>query len=292
MTWILAIAGFLFTMFFNRPADRWWEGYVYGMWTVGLPWFITVMFDKIKNHIIELGMVIIGGYFVYVKTTAASPPTRPIPERSKPEVRDRRPLFPLIKHENIGMFREGDTGPDGEEVLTDLVKEYRKKNIASKGAGCCVFRSAEHSARYQNTPELYDFAEWMVKKGIVGGGYPEKVDKLIPQICKDRGLPVVPYVQHVGGDPKFLELALKTGRMVCVTYSGKCPRYNGDIIAHMVNLVYMDDKVACILDNNFPNQYLWMTRDEFIERWNGYNRGEKGWAFVLLTPPPVPVAHN
>jgi len=84
-------------------------------------------------------------------------------------------------------------------------------------------------------------------------------------------------------DPTILKLALKTGRMPSVTYDGHDPHYNGSI-AHMVNLIYLDDQEACILDNNFIDELVWMSAREFFERWTG----DGGWAVILLAPPPPP----
>ena len=96
------------------------------------------------------------------------------------------------------------------------------------------------------------------------------------------------YVQHTGGDEEFLRLALKTQRMPGRTYAGRDSRYNGPI-AHMVNLVYLDDTSAAILDNNFPDKPLWMTRKEFLDRWRDHGGG---WAVVLLNSPPPPPPTN
>src|SRR5262249_16649813 len=95
----------------------------------------------------------------------------------------------------------GGLSPDGKfEVQVDLPADQRQKNIASKGLGCCVFRSLDHASRWQNVAALVSFPEWMVQHGIEGGGFPSKVDKLIPQIAKDRGLPVPEYIQYEGKD--------------------------------------------------------------------------------------------
>jgi hypothetical protein len=97
------------------------------------------------------------------------------------------------------------------------------------------------------------------------------------------------YLQYEGRDPTILKLALKTGRMPSVTYNGHDPHYGERVsIAHMVNLIYLDDKQACILDNNFvgENELVWMSVKEFMDRW------EDGWAVILLAPPPPPPPRN
>lgn len=189
----------------------------------------------------------------------------------------------------------GRTGPDGTELACDLPGSHQQKNIAAKGLGCCVFRSIDHASRFQNVPCLTGFPEWMVSKGIEGGGYPSKVDKLIPQIAKDRGLPVPQYVQAEGMDLDLLCLACATGRMPCITYSrSPTGRYNGQRIAHMVNIVYADQKANggagwwVVLDNNYigENNYEWMTTAEFRAAY------APGWCVILLSPPPPMPPHN
>jgi hypothetical protein len=99
----------------------------------------------------------------------------------------------------------------------------------------------------------------------------------------------VKYVQYEGNDPAILDLAIKTGRIVSVTY-GYSERYGGRV-AHMTNLVHIDDKNACVLDNNFigENQLEWMSRAEFLRRWK---LGGNGWAVIILNPPPPPIPIN
>lgn len=181
----------------------------------------------------------------------------------------------------------GPTAPDGKtEVAVDLPLEVRLKNIGgSDGSGLCVFTSIAHSSRWQNEPLLSQFQAWM--KQHPGGGYPEKVDRMIAQISKEKGVKPPDYIQYQGNDPTVLKLALKTDRLPSVTYCGRDPHYRGQSVAHMVNLVYLDDTQACVLDNNFigENELVWMSAEEFLSRWKG---GQQGWAVILLTPPPPP----
>lgn len=184
----------------------------------------------------------------------------------------------------------GRTSPDGAAALTcDLPASERKKNIASKGLGCCVFRSGDYAAHYQQVPELYDLPEQMVLAGIPGGGYPEKVDEVF-----HRFGPNVQYVQDTTGDAGVLEAILKSGRMACVTYNGHDPHYGNQSIAHMVCLTYFDRSTgwAAVSDNNFigENEFVWMSTDEFVKRWKGGGGG--GWVYCLLQYPPPPVPHN
>jgi len=177
----------------------------------------------------------------------------------------------------------GPTGPDGTEVACDMPAMEHIKNIGGRdGAGLCVFTSIEHSGRWQNCEDLRGFQKKM--RTEAGGGYPEKVVRMM-----QKYVPSARYVQYSGSDPAILDLAIRTGRMPSVTY-GYSERYGGRV-AHMVNLVHLDDRVACILDNNFigADKLEWMSRNEFLRRWK---LGGGGWAIVVLNPSPPPVPVN
>lgn len=182
---------------------------------------------------------------------------------------------------------------DGTEVACDIPHEkWMENSVGTDNSGLCVFTSINVAAFWQHVKEAWDFQQKMRRE--LGGGWPEKVDKMIAKYC-----PGVEYVQYEGPDSSILDLAIKSGRMPCVTY-GFSERYQdkngrGGQIAHMVNLVHLDSKWACVLDNNFvaPASLEWMSRDEFFRRWKLGSRGNKdGWAVVLLRPPPPPVPHN
>ena len=181
----------------------------------------------------------------------------------------------------------GRVSPDGaEELACDLPGAEHLKNTGGigprgpgSGAGLCVFTSLEHSGRWQNAEALRGLQQKMTHEE--GGGWPEKVDRVLAKYAPD-----VEYVQYTGADPSLLALAVRTGRMPAVTY-GYSPRYGGRV-AHMVNLVHLSERWACVLDNNFPGEdrYEWMAPGEFLRRWK---LGGGGWAVVLLAPPPPPV---
>lgn len=281
MTWIIAIIGVLLPLFFGNDPDEKWQYFSMGAGVVGGAWLLVTLVDKLKVTFVDLAAVVLGGWLLFTKAGGVPP----VVISPKPEP-TRKPILPWRGDAQAFMESDGE-GPEGREVTVDIPPAYRKKNIAAKGLGCCVFRSLDHNAHDSQTRELYGFPEWMVQKGIEGGGYPSKVDKLIKQICQDRGVPTTAYLQHEGGEEAFLDAAMKTGRSVGVTYAGKDPRYGLNTgIDHMVSLVYLDDKYACILDNNFVETYLWMTRKEFLDRWR--DRGG-GWAVLLLdAPAPQP----
>lgn len=186
----------------------------------------------------------------------------------------------------------GKVAPDGKtQIQIDLPFELHKANIGSpppNGPGCCVFRSLDHAARWANEPALYGMPEWMVSKGIPGGGYPSKVADLIPKIAKDRGLSPPAILQVEGPDVEIIKKASKNGIMPCVTY-GVSPtgRYGGKQIAHMVNTANADDQSFAVLDNNYIRTFEWLNPQEF-QRSYTYTGG--GWSVFILKwgPPPPP----
>lgn len=184
----------------------------------------------------------------------------------------------------------GSVGPKGNEVAVDLPDEMRMHNTGGigprgpgSGAGLCVFTSIEHAAKWQNERKLWGLQQKMTHEP--GGGYPQKVDKMLAKYG-----PGAQFVQYEGRDPAILELALRTGRMPGVTYNGHDGVFYHGVIAHMLNLVYLDKDNAAILDSNNEHKILWMSRQEFLDRWCG--RGN-GWAVVLLSArPPMPPRNN
>ncbi len=179
----------------------------------------------------------------------------------------------------------GPVGPDGKtEVTCDLPVAERMRNTGGRdGAGLCVFTSIQNAARYQNEARLVNLQSDMRKEA--GGGYPTKVDAMIAKYGKGAT-----YLQYEGKEPAVLKAALASGRMPCVTYNGHDPHYAGTI-AHMVNLIHLDEQWAVVLDNNFvgAQELVWLSPQDFYRRWRG-NGG--GWAVVLLMPPLPPVPHR
>lgn len=192
----------------------------------------------------------------------------------------------------------GKLSPGGDEIHIDLPEKYHRRNISSRGSGCCVFRSCSFSGHWQNLPQLWDFPEWLVSKGLPGGGSPVNVPPRVKAISAERGMPEPAYIQIYGAvedDLKLLSLATQTGRLPAVTY-GISPtpgRYRGRI-AHMVSLPHADvDKgVFCVLDNNHIGvaNYEWMDKAEFVRAYT--SGGRSGWSVIFLDPGPPPVPWN
>ena len=202
--------------------------------------------------------------------TPAPEPDRSCPNCPRPPRRDRdtRPPF-------VACQPAPDQAREPTVDLLSMPSQVRPRNVGGRdGAGLCVFTSIQYAAWYQNEPRLQNFQQVMRQE--LGGGWPEKVDKMVAKYG-----PGTPYVQYSGKDTTLMELALKTGRVPCVTVMRG---------AHMVCLVHLDANSAAIVDNNAPDRVQWMTRAQFIQSHDIGGRG--GWTFVLLNPTCPPPPHN
>ena len=184
----------------------------------------------------------------------------------------------------------GNVSPDGKEMHIDLPARFHLTNRGgSDGAGLCVFASGKHASIWQEVYQTMNIFEWMFDKP--GGGWPEKFDKVVDDICRSRRWEKPRYIQYVGKDITVLRKACLSGRMPCVTYSySPAGRYSGQKISHMVNLVHCDEKWVGVLDNNFPGVVEWIDAATFLRVWTG--TGGNGWAIVFLNPGPPPPPRN
>jgi hypothetical protein len=159
-----------------------------------------------------------------------------------------------------------------DEPAVDLLavpRAHRPNNVGGRdGAGLCVFTSIQYAAWWQCEPRLKDFQQKM--RAEPGGGYPQKVDAMIAKHGSGAQ-----YIQYQGSDPSVIEMALKTGRVPCITWGGN----------HMLNCVHLDPQRAGIVDNNAPDKVSWYPREQFLSKWR---QGGGGWVVVLLNPPPAP----
>jgi hypothetical protein len=190
----------------------------------------------------------------------------------------------------------GRYAPDNKtEIQIDLPGAQHMENTGgSDGAGLCVFTSISHSARWQHVELLENFRDWMTR--YPGGSWPDKTAQKIKQIAAEKKLPEPQYLQVEGGKEilDVLRAALSSGRMPGVTYAfSPTGRYSGRRIAHMVNLVHLDDRYACVLDNNYIKPleaaYEWMSVDQFLKTFTG---GRSGWTVILLDGAPPPLPYN
>lgn len=188
-------------------------------------------------------------------------------------------------------FAVGGPAMDGVEVACDLPASRHQRNTGgSDGAGLCVFTSVGHCADWHGESPYTRFRDWM--KSRPGGGYPEKLKRMITEFSRENNVPEPSYLQVTNGDVAILEEAHEHRIMLAVTYSGRDGIYYRGSVPHMVNLVCFNKQAdrAAILDNNYPGQLLWMSCRDFVERWK--EGGGGGWAVALLKPPPPPVPVN
>lgn len=182
--------------------------------------------------------------------------------------------------------------PDGTTQLkVDFPVSQHIDNIGSHvdGFGMCVMSSVEMAGLWANLEQMRGLRDWCAKQP--GGGWPEKVDKQLKEFCGTHNMNTPGYIQYEGTDTTVLRMSLDTGRFPAVTYSGNDKVRYPRSIAHMVCLAHLDDNWACVWDNNGKRgELIWMTPNEFFERWQGPEKS--GWAFVWLAPPPPPVPHN
>lgn len=153
-----------------------------------------------------------------------------------------------------------------ERPTVNVPRADRQPNwLGQKRQGSCVWASTITLLRWQGR---YATAEWL-RKNYGDGEWPEDhVAKL------DRA--GVRYAYVTNGDVRFLEWACKTRRGAGVTVKGG---------AHCVNLVHLDAKWACLLDNNAVAKVIWVPRETFLAEW----RASYGWAFTVLYAPCPPL---
>jgi hypothetical protein len=176
----------------------------------------------------------------------------------------------------------GTKSPDGAvSICFDLDSIDWPRNIASKGLGCCGFRSFDYCGRIQNVPSVVNLPEKMRDQGIAGGDYPSKHAQVVKKLCPDAQ-----WWQDSGKHIELVEASIRSKRPCCVDYNGHDPHYGGQI-AHCVTCVACDTKAGwvAILDNNYPSldEIVWMSVEAFQKRWSG-------WSYGLLAVTPGAMA--
>jgi len=168
---------------------------------------------------------------------------------------------------------EGDFNPvrpvkpavNKERPLVNIPMELRQENwIGSQREGSCVHATMISLMRWQGRPYLANKWRRMYANGEWPDGLASKFDR--------EG---VRYAYTDKGDVKFLEWACRTRRGCGITVLGG---------AHMVALVHLDDKWACILDNNSIQVYKWIPRETLLAEW----KASYGWSATVLYAPAAP----
>lgn len=143
----------------------------------------------------------------------------------------------------------------------------RQHNWNSREGGSCVHASLVTALRWQSQ---YDLAEWW-RRNQKGG---EHYESLLPQLERSG----VRYATTVDEfDVGFLEWAVQTRRGCMIACNGH---------THAVFLCHLDHEKAGIIGVNFPDQIIWVDRDEFLEDW----RTSRSWAVAVVYSPAPPLA--
>ncbi|OJW20464.1 MAG: hypothetical protein BGO49_04445 [Planctomycetales bacterium 71-10] len=148
------------------------------------------------------------------------------------------------------------------------------------GAGLCVISSILANGMYQGVPGLESGKGselWKRAKAEPGGYYPEKLEKLLKEVLPDEK-----WFSWEGEGTDLVRAYNAKGYPVgSTTNTGEL--YEGKPVHHMISDAHLDEAVACIIDNNDPGKYRWVTAAEFARR---FPDGGKGWGFVWLRLPP------
>lgn len=192
--------------------------------------------------------------------------------------------------------------PDGTPVHIDLAKKRYVKNTGGKGprgpgsgSGLCVFTSIMHACDWHHI-RVYNtgFQKWMMDKE--GGGWPEKLTKMMRQFAEEMKIEMPDLLQNTNGDLDLLAETIQKGYLPGCTYCwSPTGRYGGGTISHMLNpvagraITKDGRKVWCVVDNNYPGTYEWMEEQQFAKTFKG-NGG--GWSVYVVAPEPPPIPKN
>lgn len=153
-----------------------------------------------------------------------------------------------------------------ERPVVNLPVALRQSNwLGRQGEGSCVWATTVSLLRWQGR---YNKADW-IRRNYGDGEWPSHWSEM----ANRAGLRYA-YVDN--GDVRFLEWACRTRRGAGITIMGG---------AHMVALVHLDEKWACILDNNRVEKYIWVPRKTLIAEW----KASYGWAITPVYTPAAPL---
>jgi len=150
-----------------------------------------------------------------------------------------------------------------ERPVVNLPVSLRQENWLRSGS--CVHATFVSLLRWQNRPNTANW--WRRTHG--GGEYPD-------HFARQLDVANIRYAQITNGDVSFLEWACRTRRGCGITVKGG---------RHMVALVHLDSKWACLLDNNSVEKYIWLPRATLIAEW----KASYGWAVTPIYTPAAPL---
>ncbi len=156
-----------------------------------------------------------------------------------------------------------------ERPTVNLEEIFREANwLGPQGEGSCVHATIIMLLRWQGQFEMADYWRDNHADGEYASEFASKMDRASVRYA---------YTSREE-NVEFLEWACKTRRGCGVAVRNR---------AHMVLLVAMDDENVCILDNNAPENFKWIPREEFMTDW----LSSGSWAISPIMgspPPPIP----
>jgi hypothetical protein len=156
---------------------------------------------------------------------------------------------------------------------TSSLARYKNIPHPQNGQGSCVQASLSMVGLHQNVPA----AECLLRSDPeygppeLGGSYPSRVAAYAAR----RGMAI--YNVEGSDTLQWIDWALRNGRYAAITYGR----------AHMIIATGMtpDGSRYQIVDNNYPTEPRWVSRDVFVREHRGY---AGGWTVILDTPAPLP----
>lgn len=149
-------------------------------------------------------------------------------------------------------------------LSVEIPRELRERNYAG---GSCVHASTETLLRHQG---YYELAAWW-RTTYSGGEYAEGLESKL----EAAGLR---WASTRNGDPAFLDWADRTRRAAVIFFKPQ----------HSINFVEYESRgdvaYAKLLDNNHPDRYEFVERQQFLREWRGYG----GFAATVVGSPPPP----
>ncbi len=162
----------------------------------------------------------------------------------------------------------------GVDANAPIPPELHLRNtVGTDQAGLCVPSSVTINGRYQEVPGVESILP--LARQRPGGYGPDKLSGLLRETVPDEK-----YASYVGTDTAVLDKLSADGLPVGATMNTGS-LYGWQPIHHMISLTHFDSQknVACVVDNNQPGVFTWMTAKDFGRRWID---GGTGWAFVWL----------
>lgn len=156
--------------------------------------------------------------------------------------------------------------PNSERPQVNPPFAIRQSNWTMNGSGSCVHATMITVLRWQNRNNMAEHWKQTYGSGETAEGLAVKMER--------EG---IRYAYTSGEkDVTFLEWACSTRRGCGVTCMGG---------SHCIMLCHLDDKWACLLDDNAVDHYTWVPRERFLAEWFTSD----SWAFTVIYAPPAPL---